>query len=374
VSAASLALRESLLALSASSPERALPVELAEHCRSFEARTGVPARFVQLGPVAPLDAERTALLTAAVREGLLNVEKHAGAGTVVVSLGTVDGGVQVAVADDGGHPGPRLPGRRHRAGGADARRASGPARGARVAGPRRGRRHDAAHAAAGAGDGRPGPPAGAGGGEAVNAARVMVVDDHPVVRDGVALLLRSEPSLVVVGAAESGRAALERAPHLAPDLVLLDLRLPDMLAPEIVAGLRASCPAAKVVGLHRPRRPPRRAGRAGRRRARGAAQGRGGDGPRRRAAAGAARRAGVGPAPVPGRGGRPGGAGPQRADPAASTRCCAWRHRAAPTPRSPSPPGSRATPVKTYLQSALHKLGARNRVEAIGKASEAGLL
>jgi signal transduction histidine kinase len=102
VSAASLALRESLLALSESSPERALPVELAEHCRSFEARTGVPARFVQLGPVAPLDAERTALLTAAVREGLLNVEKHAGAGTVVVSLGSVDDGVQVAVADDGG--------------------------------------------------------------------------------------------------------------------------------------------------------------------------------------------------------------------------------------------------------------------------------
>jgi LuxR family transcriptional regulator, regulator of acetate metabolism len=101
VSAASLALRESLLALSESSPERALPVELGEHCRSFEARTGVPARFVQLGPVAPLDAERTALLTAAVREGLLNVEKHAGAGTVVVSLGTVDDGVQVAVADDG---------------------------------------------------------------------------------------------------------------------------------------------------------------------------------------------------------------------------------------------------------------------------------
>jgi LuxR family transcriptional regulator, regulator of acetate metabolism len=101
VSAASLALREALLALSESSPERALPIELAEHCRSFEARTGVPARFVQLGAVAPLDVERTTLLVSAVREGLLNAEKHADAGTVVVSLGPVDGGVQVAVADDG---------------------------------------------------------------------------------------------------------------------------------------------------------------------------------------------------------------------------------------------------------------------------------
>ncbi|WP_219417918.1 GAF domain-containing sensor histidine kinase [Pseudonocardia nigra] len=101
VSAASLALREALLALSESSPERALPIELAEHCRSFEARTGVPARLVQLGEVRPLDSERTALLINAVREGLLNAEKHADAGTVVVSLGEVDGGVQVAVADDG---------------------------------------------------------------------------------------------------------------------------------------------------------------------------------------------------------------------------------------------------------------------------------
>jgi two-component system, NarL family, nitrate/nitrite response regulator NarL len=78
-------------------------------------------------------------------------------------------------------------------------------------------------------------------------ARVMVVDDHPVVRDGVALLLRGEPMLVVVGSAESGRMALERAPELRPDLVLLDLRLPDMLAPEVVVGLREVVPAARVV-------------------------------------------------------------------------------------------------------------------------------
>ncbi len=101
VSAASSALRESLLALAESSPERALPVELAEHCRSFEARCGVPARFVQFGPVPPLDAERTALLIAAVREGLLNVEKHANASSVVVSLGPAWDGIQAVVADAG---------------------------------------------------------------------------------------------------------------------------------------------------------------------------------------------------------------------------------------------------------------------------------
>jgi signal transduction histidine kinase len=101
IAAASVALRDALLALSEAGPERALPTELAEHCRSFEARTGLVARFVQLGPVDPLDVERSALLISAVREGLLNAEKHANAATVIVSLGTVEGGVQVAVIDDG---------------------------------------------------------------------------------------------------------------------------------------------------------------------------------------------------------------------------------------------------------------------------------
>ena len=77
VSAASSALRESLLVMADTTPERALPVEIAEYTRSFEARTGVSTRFLQLATVAPLDAERTALLVAVVREGLLNIEKHA---------------------------------------------------------------------------------------------------------------------------------------------------------------------------------------------------------------------------------------------------------------------------------------------------------
>ena len=108
VSAASGALRESLFALSESAPDRALPVTVAEHCRSFETRTGVSARFVQLGALPTLDPARAEVLVAAVREGLLNVEKHANAASVVVSLGPADGGVQVAVADDA--TGPAAPG------------------------------------------------------------------------------------------------------------------------------------------------------------------------------------------------------------------------------------------------------------------------
>ena len=113
ISAASSALRESILALAEVTPERTLPIEITEHTRSFERRTGVSARFVELSGLPPLDAERTELLIAVVREGLVNVEKHAKAHSVIVSLGCSDGGVHLAVADDGtGTPGEGVAGTR----------------------------------------------------------------------------------------------------------------------------------------------------------------------------------------------------------------------------------------------------------------------
>jgi signal transduction histidine kinase len=101
ISAASSALREAILALAEVTPERTLPIEITEHTRSFERRTGTPARFVELSEVPPLDAERSELLIAVVREGLINVEKHAEAHSVIVSLGSSDAGTHLAVADDG---------------------------------------------------------------------------------------------------------------------------------------------------------------------------------------------------------------------------------------------------------------------------------
>ncbi|WP_460868230.1 GAF domain-containing sensor histidine kinase [Rhodococcus aerolatus] len=108
VSAASAALRESLLALgeARSEPHTAAAVAAAAHCRSFESRTGVPARLVELTALPTLDTDRTAALVAAVREGLANAEKHARASSVVVSIGVCGGGVQVAVSDDGSGDGP----------------------------------------------------------------------------------------------------------------------------------------------------------------------------------------------------------------------------------------------------------------------------
>lgn len=63
-------------------------------------------------------------------------------------------------------------------------------------------------------------------GEAGPAIRVLVVDDHPVVRAGIVGLLGVEPDIEVVGEAENGQQALELARELAPDVVLTDLRMP----------------------------------------------------------------------------------------------------------------------------------------------------
>jgi len=77
--------------------------------------------------------------------------------------------------------------------------------------------------------------------------RLFVVDDHPVVRDGVALLATSMRRIELVGYAPNAKAALEMVPRLAPDVILLDLRLPDMLAPELIALLRRSVPDARII-------------------------------------------------------------------------------------------------------------------------------
>jgi two-component system, NarL family, nitrate/nitrite response regulator NarL len=79
--------------------------------------------------------------------------------------------------------------------------------------------------------------------------RLMLVDDHPLVRDGLRARLASVPGLAVVAEADSADAALEFAPRAAPDLVLMDIGLRGTNGIEATRRLRALLPALHVVVL-----------------------------------------------------------------------------------------------------------------------------
>jgi DNA-binding NarL/FixJ family response regulator len=68
--------------------------------------------------------------------------------------------------------------------------------------------------------------------------RLLVVDDHPVVRAGLVAMLGEEPDFDVVGEAANGNEAVGRAAELRPDVVLMDLRMPEMDGAEATARLR----------------------------------------------------------------------------------------------------------------------------------------
>jgi signal transduction histidine kinase len=98
---AAAALRGSLRVLSAPREQVALGVAIREHCSAFAERTGTAARMITLTDLPALPNSRIVALADAVREGLLNAEKHAGAQSVVVSLFATGDGIAVNVSDDG---------------------------------------------------------------------------------------------------------------------------------------------------------------------------------------------------------------------------------------------------------------------------------
>ena len=79
--------------------------------------------------------------------------------------------------------------------------------------------------------------------------RVLIADDHPIVRQGIVTVVSREQGIEVVGEASNGREAVEMTASLEPDIVLMDLEMPEMKGHEAIAQIRANTPGASVIIL-----------------------------------------------------------------------------------------------------------------------------
>ena len=79
--------------------------------------------------------------------------------------------------------------------------------------------------------------------------RVLLADDHPIVRDGLKAILEAQPDIEVVGEAASGQEAVEKVGRLKPDIVIMDLAMPGMSGIEATRRIKQQNPDVKIMAL-----------------------------------------------------------------------------------------------------------------------------
>jgi PAS domain S-box-containing protein len=215
----------------------------------------------------PVTEDLTILLFQAVRELLFNVMKHAQVQTARVELTRRDGQLQILVADTGvGFDPAHLRAEGGTVGGfgifSICQRLellggrleidSAPGQGSRFTlwAPLQRATSVATPVPVGLDGPDAGSAAAAGpssrGGRKI---RVLVVDDHKVVRQGLARLLTAEPDIEIVGEASDGQTAVDLTRQQRPDVVTMDISMPGMNGIEATRIIHAECPAVQVIGL-----------------------------------------------------------------------------------------------------------------------------
>jgi DNA-binding NarL/FixJ family response regulator len=83
----------------------------------------------------------------------------------------------------------------------------------------------------------------------MSALKILLADDHPVVREGLKTLILSQPDMQVVGEASDGMEACKQASQLQPDLVIMDISMPGLTGTQATERLSHECPKVKVLAL-----------------------------------------------------------------------------------------------------------------------------
>jgi len=81
--------------------------------------------------------------------------------------------------------------------------------------------------------------------------RVLAVDDHPLLREGITTLLAAQPDMKLVAEASNGREAIEQYRIHRPDVILMDLQMPEMNGVDAMIAICSEFPAARVIVLTR---------------------------------------------------------------------------------------------------------------------------
>ncbi|OLC32264.1 MAG: DNA-binding response regulator [Acidobacteria bacterium 13_1_40CM_56_16] len=79
--------------------------------------------------------------------------------------------------------------------------------------------------------------------------RVLCVDDHPLLREGIAAIINSQPDMVLIAEASNGTEAIQKFKEHRPDVTLMDLRLPDISGVDSLMAIRADAPDARIIML-----------------------------------------------------------------------------------------------------------------------------
>ena len=85
----------------------------------------------------------------------------------------------------------------------------------------------------------------------MNKLRILLADDHQTIRDGLKLLVNSQSDMETVGEADNGRVAVQLAQELLPDVVVMDVSMPELNGLQATKKLNQKCPQVKVLTLTR---------------------------------------------------------------------------------------------------------------------------